>query len=115
MKHSSRLYVSRAGGINSPTFSSPKFCPIYDYCFFGIHHILPSTNISPQPTLTNNSHPAFFWSFWPGQTPVDAETMNWGVVMFVGVGFLCAVAYALQGRKIYAGPVKTVMGREHEL
>lgn len=58
---------------------------------------------------------AFFWSFWPGQTPVDASTMNWGVVMFGGVGILCAIAYALQGRKIYTGPVKNVVGREHEL
>lgn len=41
--------------------------------------------------------------------------MNWGVVMFAGVGLMCAIAYVFQGRKIYTGPVKTVMGREHEL
>ena len=57
---------------------------------------------------------AFFWSFWPPQTPVDAETMNWGVVMFFGVAFLCAISYLLQGRRIYKGPVSTVQGREHE-
>ena len=57
---------------------------------------------------------AFFWSFWPPQTPVDAETMNWGVVMFFGVAFLCAISWILQGRKIYKGPVSTVQGREHE-
>jgi len=57
---------------------------------------------------------AFFWSFWPGQTPVNAQTFNWGVVMFGGVGIMCAISYALQGRKIYRGPVSTVEGRQHE-
>lgn len=57
---------------------------------------------------------AFFWCFWPGETPVNAESMNWGVVMFVGVGMLCAMSYAVQGRKIYHGPVSTVLGREHD-
>lgn len=58
---------------------------------------------------------AFFWSFWPSNTPVDASSMNWGVVMFVGVGIVCLLSYLLQGRKIYSGPVATVMGREHDL
>jgi amino acid transporter len=58
---------------------------------------------------------AFFWCFWPGETPVDAESMNWGVVMFVGVAIVCALSYAVQGRKIYKGPVSTVVGREHDL
>jgi hypothetical protein len=84
------------------------FCPFRIYLKF----FPPRSRTEHNVTDTT---PAFFWSFWPGQTPVDAETMNWGVVMFAGVGFLCAIAYALQGRKIYSGPVKTVMGREHEL
>lgn len=57
---------------------------------------------------------AFFWCFWPPQTPVDAESMNYGVVMFVGVGLCCLASYVVQGRHIYRGPVATVMGREHE-
>ncbi|KAL8757245.1 MAG: hypothetical protein Q9199_002353 [Rusavskia elegans] len=28
---------------------------------------------------------AFFWCFWPNVTPVDAESFNWAVVMFMGV------------------------------
>ncbi|KAI4246429.1 MAG: hypothetical protein L6R42_009911 [Xanthoria sp. 1 TBL-2021] len=27
---------------------------------------------------------AFFWCFWPNVTPVDAESFNWAVVMFMG-------------------------------
>ncbi|KAH8895963.1 amino acid transporter [Thozetella sp. PMI_491] len=57
---------------------------------------------------------AFFWSFWPAQTPIDQTTMNYGVVMFVGVAFLCLVSYIFEGRRIYKGPVATVVGREHE-
>ncbi|KAJ7471670.1 amino acid/polyamine transporter I [Mycena galericulata] len=55
---------------------------------------------------------AFFWSFWPAGTPVDASSMNYGVVMFGGVGAMCAVSYWVQGRHIYKGPVATVVGRE---
>ncbi|KAF9741968.1 amino acid transporter [Paraphaeosphaeria minitans] len=49
---------------------------------------------------------AFFWSFWPNQTPLDTETFNWSVVMFVGVSVLALVMYAAEGRSMYTGPVK---------
>ncbi|KAJ7821642.1 amino acid permease-domain-containing protein [Mycena leptocephala] len=55
---------------------------------------------------------AFFWSFWPAGTPVDKSSMNYGVVMFGGVGAMCAVSYWVQGRHVYKGPVATVVGRE---
>ncbi|TAQ85335.1 hypothetical protein B7494_g6341 [Chlorociboria aeruginascens] len=35
---------------------------------------------------------SFFWCFWPAESSVDAESMNWGVVMFVGVGILCTIS-----------------------
>ena len=54
---------------------------------------------------------AFFWSFWPNGTPVDAESFNWAVVLFAGVFILCFILYFFQGRKIYTGPVVTVQGR----
>ncbi|KAJ7772241.1 GABA permease [Mycena metata] len=57
---------------------------------------------------------AFFWSFWPAGTPVGATSMNYGVVIFGGVGAMCAVSYWVQGRHIYNGPVATVMGRERD-
>jgi amino acid transporter len=49
---------------------------------------------------------AFFWSFWPNETPVDAETFNWSLVMFLGVFMLALVMYAVEGKKVYVGPVK---------
>lgn len=49
---------------------------------------------------------AFFWCFWPNETPVDAETFNWSVVMFVGVFILAVVMYFVEGRRVYVGPVK---------
>ncbi|KAJ7681611.1 amino acid/polyamine transporter I [Mycena rosella] len=55
---------------------------------------------------------AFFWSFWPAGTPVDTSNMNYGVVMFGGVGAMCVVSYWVQGRHVYKGPVATVIGRE---
>lgn len=53
----------------------------------------------------------FFWSFWPNETPVDAESMNWGIVLFVGVFIICGIVYAAQGKKQYRGPVALVEGR----
>lgn len=57
---------------------------------------------------------AFFWSFWPDSTPVTAQTFNWSVVMFVGVGTLCTIDYVVRGRKHYTGPVVLVEGWKGE-
>jgi len=51
---------------------------------------------------------SFFWSFWPNQTPVDASSFNWSVVLFVGVFLCCLGAYVVEGRKVYVGPVKQI-------
>ncbi|KAF2650111.1 amino acid transporter [Lophiostoma macrostomum CBS 122681] len=53
---------------------------------------------------------AFFWSFWPNATPVDAQSFNWAVVMFGGVSVLCALDYGVRARKVYKGPVVLVDG-----
>jgi len=50
----------------------------------------------------------FFWSFWPNTTPVDLESFNWSVVLFLGVLFICLVMYVFKGRKVYVGPVEGV-------
>ena len=55
---------------------------------------------------------AFFWSFWPNATPVDLESMNWCVVMFVGVAVLCVIMYFVRGRHIYIGPVELIEARK---
>ena len=54
----------------------------------------------------------FFWSFWPNATPVDLESMNWCVVMFVGVGVLSLVMYFVRGRHVYIGPVELIEARK---
>ena len=53
----------------------------------------------------------FFWSFWPNATPVDMESMNWCVVMFVGVGVISLLMYFVRGRHIYIGPVELIEAR----
>ncbi|GAB1201494.1 hypothetical protein APSETT445_000068 [Aspergillus pseudonomiae] len=55
---------------------------------------------------------AFFWSFWPVNREVTAETLNWAPVLFVGVMGLSAVLYWLVARKVYEGPVVKVEGRK---
>ncbi|KAE8404883.1 amino acid transporter [Aspergillus pseudonomiae] len=55
---------------------------------------------------------AFFWSFWPVNGEVTAETLNWAPVLFVGVMGLSAVLYWLVARKVYEGPVVKVEGRK---
>jgi choline transport protein len=57
---------------------------------------------------------AFFWCFWPNETPVYLDTFNWVVVIFVAVVISCVIAYFVKGRKVYVGPVVHVEGRgEH--
>jgi len=46
-----------------------------------------------------------FWSFWPPVTPVDAESMNYSVVVTSGVIIFSVVWYWVKGRKEYRGPV----------
>lgn len=48
---------------------------------------------------------AFFWSFWPNETPVTTENFNWAVVMFVATFIIAAVDWAFRGRLRYNGPV----------
>ena len=55
-----------------------------------------------------------FWSVWPPETPVDATTMNYSVVVTGGVIIFSIVWYWIRGRKEYEGPliddeVKAVM------
>ncbi|KAF2762991.1 amino acid transporter [Pseudovirgaria hyperparasitica] len=56
---------------------------------------------------------AFFWCFWPPQTPVDKETFNWAVVMFLAVALLSTVDYVRRARKVYKGPV-VLVEQQHE-
>ncbi|KIX02360.1 uncharacterized protein Z518_08301 [Rhinocladiella mackenziei CBS 650.93] len=46
-----------------------------------------------------------FWSVWPPVTPVDAETMNYSVVVTSGVIIFSIVWYYIRGRKEYDGPL----------
>ncbi|KAK2743425.1 hypothetical protein FQN57_004890 [Myotisia sp. PD_48] len=54
---------------------------------------------------------AFFWSFWPQETPVNATNFNWSVVIFTGVLTMSLVMYFVRGKRVYSGPVTSVTGR----
>lgn len=53
---------------------------------------------------------AFFWSFWPNATPVEATSFNWAVVMFVTLATVSLGYYAIKGRRVFTGPVVLVEG-----
>lgn len=53
---------------------------------------------------------AFFWCFWPNETPVTLENFNWSVVMFFAILFFCAVDWFIRGRKKFSGPVVLTEG-----
>ena len=55
---------------------------------------------------------AFFWSFWPNVTPIDLDSFNWSIVIFVGVLVVALGMYAVRGRIVYVGPVVQVSGRQ---
>lgn len=46
-----------------------------------------------------------FWSVWPPATPVTASTMNYSVVVTVGIMMLSAIWYFVRGKKEYKGPL----------
>jgi choline transport protein len=46
--------------------------------------------------------------FFPVQTPVTPQTMNWNVVMFCGTMIFAVVYYFAWGRKYYTSPVDLV-------
>ena len=54
---------------------------------------------------------ALFWSFWPVERRVSAETFNWSVVIFAGVVGAAVVMYFVRGRRVYTGPVGGGAGR----
>ena len=56
-----------------------------------------------------------FWSVWPPVTPVNAQTMNYSVVVTGGVIIFSIIWYWVRGRKEYKGPlideeVRNVLG-----
>lgn len=53
---------------------------------------------------------AFFWCFWPNETPVTLDNFNCSVVMFVAILVLCLVDWFVRARKHFSGPVVLVDG-----
>lgn len=49
-----------------------------------------------------------FWSVWPTVTPVDAESMNYSVVVTGGVVILSMIWYFVKARHVYRGPLVEV-------
>lgn len=51
-----------------------------------------------------------FWVPWPParQSPFDAKTFNWSIIMFGGVSLVSLGYYCLHGRRSFAGPVTLV-------
>ena len=57
---------------------------------------------------------AFFWCFWPNGTPVNVQSFNWSVVMFLGLAIFAVFYYFWKGRYVYKGPVVLVEGWSSE-
>ena len=52
---------------------------------------------------------------FPVSTPVEADSMNWAIVMFTGVLIIALVYYFVHGQHVYEGPVVFVQERQDEL
>ncbi|KAF2759844.1 amino acid transporter-like protein [Pseudovirgaria hyperparasitica] len=50
----------------------------------------------------------FFFSFWPSQTPVAANTMNYSCLMLGGTMIFSTVYYVVYAHKAYRGPIVEV-------
>lgn len=52
--------------------------------------------------------PIYIFAFFPLYTKVTPETMNWGVVMYVGVIGSASIYYCVRGRHHFIPPVALV-------
>jgi len=59
--------------------------------------------------------PIFVFAFFPAATPVTARSMNWAIVMFVGILAFAIVYYFAYGHKHYVPPVALVKREVYEL
>ena len=59
--------------------------------------------------------PLFVFAFFPLATPVTAQSMNWGCVMFGGIVLLATLYYVVQGRHQYTPPVMLVKKDQYEM
>lgn len=53
--------------------------------------------------------PIWFFVFWPPVTPVEASTMNWAPVMYIGMIAISMGYYFLRGKNTYKGPVALIV------
>ena len=47
----------------------------------------------------------FIFAFFPLATPVTPQTMNWSIVMFMGIVIFATIYYVMYGRHYYIPPV----------
>lgn len=59
--------------------------------------------------------PLFVFAFFPLATPVQPDTMNWGILMFGGLILSATVYYIVLGRKQYVAPVTLVKHEQYEM
>ena len=59
--------------------------------------------------------PLFFYAFFPLATPVTAQSMDWGCVMFGGIAVLATTYYVVRNRHMYTPPVLFIKRSEYEL
>ena len=52
--------------------------------------------------------PLFVFAFFPLATPVQPDTMNWGVLMFGSIIIFETTYYLIYGRRQYVPPVALV-------
>ncbi|KAL2809705.1 amino acid/polyamine transporter I [Aspergillus granulosus] len=52
--------------------------------------------------------PIFVFAFFPLTSTVDEQTMNWSVVMYVGLITLASLYYAIRGRHHFVAPVALI-------
>jgi amino acid transporter len=59
--------------------------------------------------------PVFVFAFFPLMAEVDKQTMNWSVVMYIGLITLASVYYIIRGRNHFVAPVALVRREEAAL
>ncbi|KAM3421995.1 hypothetical protein BST61_g2372 [Cercospora zeina] len=56
----------------------------------------------------------YVFLFFPAATPVEPESMNWAIVMFISIMSIATLWYFVQGHKSYVPPVALVRREEWE-
>ncbi|KAI0118585.1 amino acid transporter-like protein [Hypoxylon sp. NC0597] len=99
------LWRRLTGGIGQPRDDDSKINTIGKDLRWGPWHIHGALGVINNVFTCAYLFFIFFFSFWPVQTPVTPQNMNWGVLVTGAALIFSVIYYYIWARKVYKGPI----------